>query len=48
MFGKGIFNGLFDLDGDGKLDNMERALDLAAFIELVEKDNKDNNQDEWE
>lgn len=48
MFEKGIFNGLFDLDGDGKLDNLERALDFAVFVDLVENDKKENNEDEWE
>lgn len=36
MFDKGFFGGLFDLDGDGKLDGMERAFDFAAFVQLME------------
>lgn len=45
MFEKGLFNGLFDLNGDGKLNNMERALDFAAFMEMVESD-EDGESDE--
>ena len=32
---KGFFNGLFDLNNDGKLDAFERSADFAAFQELT-------------
>lgn len=46
MFDKGFFGGLFDLDGDGKLDGMERALDFAAFVQLMEKTKNEDDDDE--
>ena len=33
---KGFFGGLFDLNGDGKLDDFERAVDFAAFMDTIE------------
>lgn len=38
MFDKGIFGGLFDLNGDGKLDSFEQAADFAFFAALVDED----------
>lgn len=46
MFDKGFFGGLFDLDGDGKLDGMERALDFAAFVQLMEETKNEDDDDE--
>ncbi len=37
MFDDGFFGGLFDFDGDGKLNSMEQAMDFAAFVELMEE-----------
>lgn len=34
---KGFFNGLFDFDGDGKLNFEERAMDIMAFNDLMER-----------
>ncbi len=46
MFDNGFFGKLFDLDGDGKLDTMEQAFDLAAFAQLMEEtEKKDDNDD---
>lgn len=39
--GKGLFGGLFDLNGDGKLSPMEQALDFMAFNELLNDDEDD-------
>ena len=48
MFGdKGFFGGLFDFNGDGKLDSFERAADFAAFAELMdeaERNEADNEE----
>ena len=33
----GFFNGLFDFDGDGKLNFEERAMDIMAFNYLMER-----------
>lgn len=39
MFGdKGFFGGLFDFNGDGKLDGFERAADFAMFMEVTKED----------
>ena len=34
----GFFGGLFDFDGDGKLDAFEQAVDTMAFMDMVEKE----------
>ena len=46
MFEKGLFNGLFDLNGDGKMDDMERALELATFIDFVESQEENDDSDD--
>ena len=45
MFEKGLFNGLFDLNGDGKMDDMERALELATFIDFIESQEENADSD---
>ncbi|MCD8117808.1 MAG: hypothetical protein LUE21_12020 [Oscillospiraceae bacterium] len=35
---KGLFGGLFDLNGDGDMSFMESALELALFSDLMEDD----------
>ena len=47
MVGKGFFGGLFDFDGDGKLDDFEKAADFAAFMSVLDDTGKNNN-DEFE
>ena len=39
----GIFGKLFDLDIDGKLNAMERALDYMLFDEMTRADKEDGN-----
>lgn len=34
MFGNGFFGGLFDSDGDGKLDTFEKAADFGLFVKM--------------
>ena len=46
MFDKGFFGGLFDFNGDGKLDTFERAADFGLFVKMVEDGN--DNEDEAE
>lgn len=41
MFNNGFFGGLFDFNGDGKLDGFEQAADFAAFMNLIESENAD-------
>ena len=44
MFDKGFFGGLFDFNGDGKLDTLEKAADFSAFINLVDSDKKNSDE----
>ena len=46
MFDKGFFGELFDFNGDGKLDTLEKAADFSAFMNLVESDKKNDEADE--
>ena len=46
MFDNGFFGGLFDFDGDGKLDVVEAVADFAAFMTFVEDDSSDDSDDE--
>ncbi|MDY6017606.1 MAG: hypothetical protein SPI97_08330 [Oscillospiraceae bacterium] len=49
MFGdKGFFGGLFDFNGDGKLDSFERAADFAAFAELMDEAERNEAADDDE
>ena len=41
MFDKGFFGGLFDFNGDGKLDGFERAADHMAFMNMVSESEKE-------
>ena len=38
----GIFGDLFDLNGDGKLDFFEQALEFDAFERMLEEESKDD------
>lgn len=46
MFDSGFFGEMFDFDGDGKLSAFEKAADLGAFLNMVEEDNKDEDDDD--
>ena len=46
MFDNGFFGGLFDFNGDGKLDAVETAADFAAFMTFVEDESSDDSDDE--
>ena len=53
---KGFFGDLFDLDHDGDLDPLERAMDFATFMSMTddeeddgsEEDEDDDREDEME
>ena len=47
MFENGIFGGLFDLDGDGKLDPFEQGLEFMAISELMEEDENSDSDDKF-
>ena len=38
--GKGIFGGMFDIDGDGKLDVFEQALEFQTFCMFMDYQKK--------
>lgn len=37
----GIFRDLFDLNGDGQLDSMEKAVEFGAFMQMIDSCQKD-------
>lgn len=45
MFNDNIFGGLFDLDGDGKLNPFEQTLEFMAISELIEEDEENSGFD---
>ena len=48
MFDKGFFGGLFDFDGDGKLNAFEKAADMGLFIKMVEDCEKEEDEEDGE
>lgn len=51
MFDKGFFGGLFDFNGDGKLDTFEKAADFGMFVKMKEDTEDDETEDdelEWD
>ncbi len=42
----GFFGNMFDFDGDGKLDPMERAMDFLAFDEMTREDESNYEEDD--
>ena len=47
MFENGIFCGLFDLDGDGKLNAFEQGLEFMAISELMKETESDSDFDDF-
>lgn len=46
----GLFGDLFDFNGDGKLDALERAVEFNAFMNLIdfeEEENEDDSEEEF-
>lgn len=41
MGDKGFFMGLFDFDGDGELNSLERALDYTTFVMMTKEDEEE-------
>ena len=48
MLGGGFFGKAFDFDRDGELNPFERAVDFAAFMQMVEEDEGTRLEREWE
>jgi len=46
MLEKGFFGGLFDFDGDGELNDFERAADFGAFMDMIENEREEDDLDE--
>ena len=42
----GIFGDIFDFDGDGKLDCLEQAAELAFIAKIIEDEETDDDDDE--
>ena len=38
----GIFGGIFDFDGDGRLDIIEQAAELAFIADIIEDEETDD------
>ena len=45
MFDKGFFGGLFDFNGDGKLDLFEKAADTGLFVQMTEDFEREEDED---
>lgn len=41
----GLFGDLFDFNGDGRLDSLESAVEFNAFMNLIDSDEEDNEDD---
>lgn len=46
MASDGFFGGLFDFDGDGHLDDFEKAADFTAFMMMMEDDDDDEEEED--
>lgn len=42
----GIFDDIFDFDGDGRLDIIEQAAELAFIADIIEDEETDDEDDE--
>ena len=42
---EGFFGGLFDLNGDGKLDDSEKIMDFLMFEDLMEDEDEEDDDD---
>ena len=41
MSDKGLFGGLFDFNGDGKLDSFEKAAEFGMFMQMMDSQKND-------
>ena len=48
MFDKGFFGGIFDFNGDGKLDAFEKAADFGLFCKIMDDAKKEENKKDEE
>lgn len=45
---QGLFNEIFDLNHDGKLNDVERTVELGAFATIIDLDDKEDKKKEME
>lgn len=48
MFDKGIFGGLFDFNGDGKMDTFEKAAEFSMLMHILEEESSDTEDSDEE
>lgn len=41
----GLFGDLFDFNGDGRLDSLESAFEFNAFMNLIDSEEEENEDD---
>ena len=41
----GLFGDLFDFNGDGRLDSLESAVEFNAFMNLIESEEENSEDD---
>ena len=46
MSDKGLFGGLFDFNGDGKLDSFEKAAEFGMFMQMIDSEEEGEKEDE--
>lgn len=44
----GLFGDLFDFNGDVRLDSLESAVEFNAFMNLIDSEEEENNEDNIE
>lgn len=44
----GLFGDLFDFNNDGKLDSFEKAAEFGAFIQMIDLEEQDEEENEDE
>lgn len=41
MSDRGLFGGLFDFNGDGKLDSFEKTAEFSMFMQMIDSEKND-------
>ena len=44
MFDKGLFGGMFDFNGDGKMDSFEKAAEFGFFMQMMDEMEKSRHE----
>ena len=48
MFDNGLFGGMFDFNGDGKMDSFEKAAEFSFFMNMMSETEKSSSDDSVE